>query len=356
MEKRKLRNVAKLVKEDGTINTEVFDNFSGWIDDNIGLRTNAVAMNARIQFYGFERFANNSNLGLGSKGEISQIPEDELLEYQHLNLKTEEELEEIARAFQIISDYLKEQDIQYYYVQCYDKFSFYPEQMPLHINQYGDMSKTDQVAKVLKEKTDIQFIDLKDKLMEMKEEYQIFSRFGDPGHWTQRGGYLGYKAIMDEINRCNSERFLVLDEEDYEINLTDQGSDLFGGIHLEDFLEEFIIREKQAEPTSEKLGSPNISNPDGFFNNDVSAQFFTNETVDNRTRVLVLADSYFHMFILDDLSESFHEMVYVHADSTMDFPILIEYYQPDIVIHENAQRADRYDLIVEMAKLISTGS
>lgn len=129
-ENRMLHGIAKIFKYDGSFNKEVLNEFSGWIDDNIGFRSEVVALNAKIQFYIFDRFTHYSNLSLGPKGEVNSTPDSQILEYQHLNLKSEEELNEIANGFQTISDYLKNKDIQYYYMQCYEKYSIYPEHMP----------------------------------------------------------------------------------------------------------------------------------------------------------------------------------------------------------------------------------
>lgn len=345
-ENRMLHGIAKVYKNDGSFNPEVLNEFNGWINDNIGFRSQIVALNAQIQFYIFNRFTHNSNLSLGPNDEINSTPSQQILEYQHLNLKSEEELVDIAAAFQTISDYLEDKGIQYYYIQCYEKYSIYPEHMSVHINQYGDVSKTDQIVNVLEERTDIRFVAIKDKLIDAKSEYQTYSRFGDAAHWTQRGAVIGYRALMEEINKYNDNIFPILEEDDYHINLTDQGADLFGGIHLIDYLEEFIIKEQSAYETNHKLREEE---------RQISASFYTNDSVDNRVRVLVFSDSYFNLFILDDLSQSFYETVCIHADNTKDFVELIEYYQPDIVIHENAERVDRYDIIIKVAEAIHAG-
>ena len=109
------------------------------------------------------------------------------------------------------------------------------------------------------------------------------------------------------------------------------------------FLENFEILEPNAYETKEKLGD---------LSGDHNCNFFTNDSVANRTRVLVLADSYVNHYILDELSESFYELVCIHADRTADFATIIETYQPDIVIHENAERADRYHIVTQTAQTL----
>jgi len=340
-EQRMLHGIAKIFTYEGSFNPQVLDEYDGWIDDNIGFRSEVVALNAKIQFHVFDRFTHFSNLSLGPNGEVNSTPKEQIIEFQHLNLKTEEELAAIADSFQVISDYLKGKGIQYYYLPCYEKYSIYPEYMTLHINQYGPVSKTDQIINALSQDTTINLVKIKEALIDAKESHQTYSRFGDCAHWTQRGSFIAYQELMTAINTQNNNQFYMLEEDDFHITLTDQGSDLFGGIHLVDYLENFEIITPKSHETKEKLG---------LLSDDYNCTFYTNESVDNQARVLVLADSYVNHFLLDELSESFYELVCIHADKTTDFKEIIDTYEPDIVIHENAERADRYALIIETAR------
>lgn len=338
-ENRMLHGIAKVFNFDGSLNKNVLNEFSCWIDDNIGFRSEVVALNAKIQFYIFDRFTHYSNLSLGPNGEVNSTPEQQILEYQHLNLKTEEELRRITAGFQAMSDYLVDRGIQYYYMQCYEKYSIYPEHMPEEINQYGTISKTDQIVTHLQENTDINLVLIKDALINEKESYQTYCKFGDAAHWTQRGSYVGYRKLMECINSKNNDKFIVFEEEDYNISLTDQGSDLFGGIHLVDYLENFELKEERAYEVKEKLG---------IYADRYNCTYYQNDNVNNKTKVLLIADSYINYFLLDELRETFHELVCIHADQISEFIDYIDYFKPDIVIHENAESSDRYQQIVTL--------
>lgn len=341
-ENRMLHGIAKVFKFDGSFNNKVLDEFSGWINDNIGFRSEVVALNAKIQFYIFDRFTHNSNLCLGPNGEVNSIPDNDILEYQHLNLKSEEELDEIAEGFQSISDYLERKGIQYYYMQCYQKYSIYPEHMPEHINQYGTISKVDQIMEYLKENTDINLVSIKDELVAAKETHQTYSRFGDAAHWTQRGSYIGYRELMKCINANNSNKYVIFEESDYNISLTDQGSDLFGGIHLVDYLENFELKERNAHEVKENLG---------IYADRYNCTYYQNNDVNNRTKALVIADSYINHYLLDELSETFNELVCIHGNMHIsDFANYIDYFSPDIVIHESAECNNPYPNVVNLGK------
>ncbi len=331
-ERRVLAQFPELYCEDGSRNGNFNAEFETWFGDHVGLRSHMVVTNARIQYYLFRVLANNSNMYLGPEGEFNYATADMLVDYQHLNLKTEETLDRLAEGFRYADEYLKEKGIQMYYFQCWDKHSVYPEYFPDTVIQYGEKSKTDQIVETLTERTDVCVISSKEKLTEGKAEWETYSRWGDSTHWTQRGAYIGYCMLMDELNKRNDGRYRVLREQDYNISVRDMGVTLFGGIHKKCMLEQFEIRNPQAYLTNEKLT---------LLREDERHRFFTNDNAGNDTRVLILGDSYFDSFILDDLAESFYETLIIWGDYADEFEAMIEEYAPDILIVENAERCDR---------------
>ena len=341
-ENRMLHGIAKVFKWDGSFNKEVLNEFDGWIDDNIGFRSKIVEWNAKIQYYVFDRLTHNSTMSIGPKGILNTGSEKEFMQYQHLDLKSEEELLAIADSFQKVSNYLEENGIQYYYMPLYEKYSIYPEHMPKYIIQYGDVSRIDQIVDVLDTKTNINIVLLKDKLIEAKKEYEPYCEYGDPGHWTQRGSYIGYCELMKLINQ-NGNNYPILQEEDFNITITDQGANMFGDIHVPDYFEDFDIKEKYAVESTEGKG---------IYEEDIKIRYLKNDKVGNKTRTLIIADSYIEMYLLDEFSETFHEVIWVHADKVEAFKEYVEYFQPDIVIHENAECTERYGMIIEMSKTL----
>lgn len=339
-ENRMLHGIAKVFKWDGSFNKEVLNEFDGWIDDNIGFRSEIVALNAKIQYYVFGRLTHNSTMSIGPNGILNTGSESEIRQYQHLDLKSEEELLAIADSFQKISDYLEEKGIEYYYMPLYEKYSIYPEHMPEYIIQYGDISRIDQIVSVLEEKTDINLVLLKEKLIEAKKEYRPYCEYGDPGHWTDRGSYIGYCELMKLINQ-NGNDYKIFSEQDYNIVIKDKGADLFGEIHVVDYFEDFELKERNAVEVNEKTG---------IYEDDGKIRYWNNEKVDNDTRALIFSDSYIEFYLLDEFSETFHEVVWIHADKIEAFEEYVEYFNPDIVIHENAECTERYGMIIEMSK------
>ena len=330
-ENRRLAPKAQLYKEDGTLNENYTADFETWMNDNIGFRSHMVVTNARMQYYLFDVLSNNSNMYLGPNGELNYATAAILTDYQHLNLYSNSFLQAVSENMQTIADYAKEKNAIMIYYQCWDKHSIYPEHFPDTVIQHGEKSKTDGVVEAYRKYTDIPIVSSKEKLMEAKETYDTYSVWGDATHWTPRGAYIGYLDLMKAINAEAEADYRILQESDYRISKKDVGSTLFGGIHEIDYQEVFEIKNPKAVLSNEKLT---------LYAEDPSHSFFVNEKAGNDTRVLVLGDSYFNNFVIDDLAESFHETIIIWNSYIKDVQNILDEYQPDIVIIEAAERVD----------------
>ena len=245
-ENRKLAAMPELYKEDGTPNENFTADFEVWFNDNIGQRARMVIDNARIQYYLFGVLANNSDMYLGPNEELNYATEDMLKDYQHANLYSEEYLREIADSMQYLSDYVESKGAQFYYYQCWDKHSIYPEYFPDTVLQYGNKSKTDGIVKGLKDYSRVTVISPKQELLDGKTVHSTYSVWGILTHWNQHGAYIGYCKLMDTINSNSDIQYKVLQESDYNITNLDQGWTIFGEIHRVDNGENFEIKNAQA--------------------------------------------------------------------------------------------------------------
>lgn len=331
-EKRFLTEKPRLYNEDNSINKNFASDFENWFNDNIGLRSFFVTANADIQYYIFNLLANNSDMYLGPHGELNYATEAMIQDYQRFNYWGDDHLQETSSRLQYLSDYVENYGGQFYYYQCWDKHSIYPEQFPTSIIQTAELSNTDRIINAYDRFTSVNIINPKETLIKAKSEYPIYSIWGDASHWSQRGAYVGYLELMHSINENNNGEFMVLGEQDYNISLEDQGEYIFGGIHEKDILEKFEIKDRKAYQTNEKLT---------LHNDDPRSGCLTNDDVNNKKRVLIIGDSYFADYIVDDLAESFYEVFLIRNDFVGEIGMLLDEYSPDIVILEAAERYDR---------------
>ena len=191
-ENRYLAEAPKLMVE-GKFNDKFTADVETWFMDHMGYRKELIDYNAKMQYEVFDKMLSNSNYYLGRYGDVNYATDAMIMDYAHLNLRDESEVVKIGNSYQKVSDWLGEKGIQFYYVQCWDKHSIYPEQFMASVNQIGDISKTDQVIAYLRENTTVKVLSLKETLLENKNEYEVYSNWGDPTHWTERGAYVGYK-------------------------------------------------------------------------------------------------------------------------------------------------------------------
>ena len=343
-ENRYLARRATLVKDDGSLNEAFASDFENWINDNIGLRSVLVRLNAGLQYRVFGNLSSagtgNSDFYLGPKGEFNYAEKEMLVDYQHKNLYSQEQLDETAAAYQKIKDTLEARGIRYIYLQCRDKHSIYPEQFMTSVKQYGEESLVDQVMKNLKANTTVEIIDTTGVLKEGKTEGETFGRYTDPSHWTEFGAYLAYRQLMEELNH----KYKVLEPEDYDIEPVDMGTTLYGGIHERDVQPCYRIKHPGA--VEDDLQITPLKG--------TGHRIFTCESAGNDEVVLIIGDSYVENYILDDIAESFEKTIFVWGDYSDRFMDFVELYKPTIVINENAERCSyRFPMIVRMASDIS---
>ena len=344
-ENRNLASVPELVV-DGKLNDKFTAEAESWFMDHMGLRKDLINLNARIQYEVFGKMLNQSDYHIGRYGDLNYATDDMINDYAHINLRTEADVAKIGNSYQKISDWLESKDIQFYYVQCWDKHSIYPEQFMSSVNQIGDVSKTDQIIRYLRENTTVNVISLKETLLDSKKDYEVYSNWGDPTHWSPRGAYIGYRHIMQRLNENNDNKYKILEEEDYNISLSDGGITLNGVIHEEDMIESFVIK----NPKSVKVDKTVM----GKFSQDRRHSVRINSEVDNDTKLLLMCDSYINSFIIKDIAESFSEVWLIWGLYTEEMSEIVEMYDPDIIICESAERVDRSSLIVALADSLKT--
>lgn len=327
---------------EGKWNAAFTKEFETWFMDHLGLRQELITANAALQFRVFDRLLDQSDYHIGPHGDINYADVYMLEDYAHMNLRTEEEVAQIGQSYQTVSDWFEDRGIPFYYVQCYDKHSIYPEQFTDTVKQVGDISKTDQVIEYLQKQTTVNTISLKAPLLAAKESYEVYSNWGDPTHWTPRGAFIGYQYIMEHVNADREEPLRVLQEADYEIATYNAGITLNKVVHEDDFIESFTIRDPRAQKVDKSVM--------GKWAEDIRHSAWKNPEAGSDAKLLLMCDSYINSYIVADLAESFSEVWLVWGDHTGDLPELTEVYQPDVVIYECAERVDRSATICKFAQ------
>ncbi len=343
-ENRYLADLPKLFV-DGKFNEKISNDTEAWFMDHMGFRQELVKSNAALQYHVFDSMLNETDYRLGAQSTINYATDAIIRDYAHINRYPQETLEQIARSYQQVSDYLESKDIQFYYVQCYDKQSIYPEEFLDTVYQYGEVSRTDDIMAALKNTT-VNVVDLKQPMLEAKKTYQVNSQWGDPTHWTQRGAFIGYQCIMEKLNENNENAYRVLQEQDFDISVTDQAISLSWYQYQTDMQENFVLREPQAEKRPAEVL--------GYWAGDERHCSWHNPSVNNGKTLLLMCDSYIASFNAHYYAESFETVILIRADHTKQLTKICSQFKPDVVIYEAAERVDRSVLMMMLAETLET--
>ncbi|MBO4390084.1 MAG: hypothetical protein J5825_04430, partial [Lachnospiraceae bacterium] len=339
---------------EGGINHNLPAEFESWFNDHIGLRDPMIRANASIRIRLFGEMPPGADYRLGPNGELNYVGQIVIPEYQHTNLLPEEQIQRICDSYTVVNDYLEHRGIRFYYMQNWDKQSIYPEYFPDSVIQYGDVSMTDQVVDALKTRTSVPVISTKEVLIAGKEQYETYSIWGNSTHWTDRGAYLGYRQLMETIAQDyeefstqktqKTEPIKILSEDDYIITEKDLGDTLFGGIHVENISEEFVLRDPKAVLENDRLTL--------YKDLDPRQSYHVNSEAGNDLKLLIIGDSYIEMFLIDDISESFSETIQLWSVTMFDLKKIVDEYEPDIVLYERAEREPGFDDVIRAADSI----
>ena len=338
-ENRNLAAFPSVVKEGG-FNEYFTKDFETWFMDHLGFRQALIGANKSLMQDVFDRALTTSDLKTGKTGDTIYATDAIVKDFAHVNLRTEAQVARIGNSYQTISNWLAEKDIAFYYVQCVDKQTIYPERFISSVKQIGNVSKTDQVLDYLQNKTSVNAIYFKQILKDNKENYPVFSHWGDSTHWTHRGAYISYCHMMEQINKDISSPLKVLTEQDYDISYKTNN----GPTGKSEQVEVFAVKAPKAQKSDVAVM--------GQWAEDHRHSVWKNQNAENDKRLLLMGDSYFNNYLIDGIAESFSEVWLVWGDYTASLPEIVDMYDPDIVIYECAERVDRSEAICELAKTL----
>ena len=91
----------------------------------------------------------------------------------------------------------------------------------------------------------------------------------------------------------------------------------------------------------------------GYYATDERHSAWENPKAGNDTKLLLVCDSYFNNFLVNDFAESFLQVWLILGDYTKEMESMIEIYDPDIVIYECAERVDRSYSMVALAEKLN---
>lgn len=188
------------------------DEFNKFIDDRVGFRDYAN------KFYGLIRPIMLDDANMSKKALIGRnnwlflnMENDDVRHYQRVVTYTQKEFGELKKHLDKMQDFCNANGIDLYFIMPPNKSTIYPEYYPDFIKQLDRPSYYEIISDYIKENTKVRFIDIYDKFMEHKNDYDLFYR-GDT-HWNSAGGYIAYKEIAAAIQEKHPDFKFIRDED-----------------------------------------------------------------------------------------------------------------------------------------------
>ncbi len=252
---------------------------------------------------------------------------------------TEAELELWRRCLEAQRDRCKRLGAEFVFVLAPNKESIYPDKWPATHVVVGP-TRLDQLAAWLRQKSDLEFVDLRPALRAEREfdrpEEDDFVYYRLGSHFTWRAGLASWNAIAAELNR-KFDLVRPLPRGDYEIQPSDDGADdtLWDRSYVSD-----LVRQKRwrSWPRADF----------GFrLEYDAALRGASSTSSDPTLPTCLFVHDSFGPWMMPFAARSFSTM---HAVWTQQMPRhLIERHRPDVVIQEATERVLAWDPIESVA-------
>lgn len=345
LENKKLAEKPSLLDSENNINKEFISSYESYINDNIGLKQQAIELNISLMYKIFN-ILDLRDYMLGEDGNIFFINGGYgIKDYQGFVSLNKDQKELLKIAMNNVSKYLENRNIEFLFVGIPDKETIYPDKYPKTIHKMTDETQLDGYFEYIDNNCEFDYLYLKDKLLEEKEnsdDYLYYKSY-DCTHWNAKGMYVGYKAIMHKLLEMDN-NLEFLDENRIEWNSTmtksmsyfNHSKIMQNTVRLDDYIYDYKILPEEQGKLTDTL-------PDGFTLTDGSIYYhYVNDKINNDKTLVVHGDSYIYLYMLRLFAESFKDVYYIQATTATNVKKLIELTHADYVIFESVERAFYY--------------
>lgn len=299
--------------------------YQAWFGRNFGLREPLLRAHARLCYHAFRR-APGSRVILGKDDWLFTTASGVIDDVRGVAPLEPDVLESWRLTLEARRDYLASRGIHFVFALVPSKSAVYPELLPDRFEIVGQ-SRRQRFLDYLHEHSDVDVLDLMPALLEAKAA----STPGDDAyyplgtHWTDRGAYHGYRAILEAMSAEFAElRPWPLSEfEPRPMRVLDDESP---SVFLEDVLAQ---QESRLEPVRGRLSTPRgKDDPNG------KGLFFDHQDR-NLPRALLIRDS-FGVALAPFLAQHFSTLQSIGSDS---FPVwAVDELRPQVVIQVYVDR------------------
>ncbi len=196
-ENRYLAKWPSFITESSTINYEFGKNYNEWFNDRFALRDIFIQTNNFINCL--------LNVNLYKSGDITFYKKFNLLirrkSFWGLENFYKENKEEIYKSYADnlirLNNDLKKQNIKLYLLAIPRQCEFFDYNYPDRLSIRPD--SMEDILDHLKKNTDVKFVYPKQEMLEANKESPVY--FKTDTHWSKKGAYIGYKSIIELIQK-----------------------------------------------------------------------------------------------------------------------------------------------------------
>lgn len=298
--------------------------FDSWINDNVGGRTYAQKIESKLSYQ--LSHTHKNDIVEGKDQWLYLIPEYDMPEYTNTALPTAEGIELLCNGYERIAAMLNENNIGFVLAMYPRKYHIYPEFMPSSIHPVSDTTAFELIATKLSNSATLNFANPFDELIAAKEDRLTYSKAHDASHWNNYGAFIGYQVLMSQVQKVIP-NIKILTEDDFIIS--EVGIDTVYNNGFSTSETDLVYELKNNQAVSDKDYLAQI----GFHGTDQwrSYNYYRNNDM-SLPKAIIIGDSFTWMFQLENIAQSFSELVFIHFNDLNELNFLITQISPDIVI------------------------
>ena len=325
-ENRTLAKKSQLFLEN-KINLNFGKEAEDWLSDHFYRRAFIIKENNKLDKIIKGRIENNLAF-LGKDDWIFYKGDNSILNYQNINLFSNEELNQIKNTLISRKKYFDKKKTKYYTIVIPDKNKIYGDRYyPTYIKKINSIGRKQLQLYLKNLNNNVSIIYPYENLLRESRKNLIYWK--NDTHWNSYGAYIGYLELMKEIKKDFPD---IQEVKEKDLILSKDS-------HLKGDLSTFLFDvDKKMEKKYSNILYNNFSLKKRSFNyikNDGKNGIITESN--KKYKVLVFRDS-FTISMVPYISQTFGKVNYVWSHNLNEYEDLINEYQPDIVIYESVER------------------
>ncbi|CCZ22940.1 putative uncharacterized protein [Acetobacter sp. CAG:977] len=196
-ENRRLAPAAKIFLN-GRINVSFGRQFDEWFKDRFAGRNKIIDLYNSFQNT-FNKHFERHGVIIGKNGWMFH---GRLSNFKGTDAFSEAELQKIKDNLIRLQNFCDKHGIKLYIAVSPYKHHIYPEFYPEEVKRPNDVDREDRLEQFLiRELPDTKFVYFKKALLDEKEKSKDWLYFKTDHHWTDKGAYTGYRALMELIEK-----------------------------------------------------------------------------------------------------------------------------------------------------------